>query len=61
MQAAIAAGLLDPDRLRRFRKLEREDRRNTETLAERRTRDRNFGKMVKTVLDEKARQRGDAE
>ena len=61
VQAAIAAGSLDPDRLRRFRKLESEDRRNTETLAERRTRDRNFGKMVKTVLDEKARQRGDAE
>lgn len=53
IQAAIEAGTLDADRLRRYRKLLSEDRRNTETLAERRSRDKNFGKMIKSVLADK--------
>jgi ribosome biogenesis GTPase len=50
VQAAIADGSLDPERLRRYRKLQAEDRRNSESIAERRSRDKDFGKMIKTVL-----------
>ena len=50
MQAAIASGDLDAGRLRRYRKLLSEDRRNTETMAERRERDRQLGKFYKSVL-----------
>jgi ribosome biogenesis GTPase len=53
VRAAIEAGTLDADRLRRYRKLLQEDRRNTETIAERRSRDKNFGKMIKSVLADK--------
>ena len=57
VQYAIVTGDLDADRLRRFRKLQSEDRRNTETLAERRSRDKDFGKMIKSVLSEKQKGR----
>ena len=56
--AAIDAGDLDADRLRRFRKLQSEDRRNTETLAERRSRDRDFGRMIKSILSDKQQEKG---
>lgn len=49
VQAAIADGRLDADRLERYRKLEAEERHNTASLAERRAYDKNFGKMIKTV------------
>ena len=58
VQLAVEAGTLDPERLRRYRKLLLEDRRNTETIAERRSRDKNFGKMIKTVLAEKQKDKG---
>ncbi|MGI9237683.1 MAG: ribosome small subunit-dependent GTPase A [Woeseiaceae bacterium] len=58
VQAAIDIGSLDSDRLRRYRKLQSEDRRNTETLAVRRARDKNFGKMVKTIMSEKRKEKG---
>jgi ribosome biogenesis GTPase len=58
VQAAIETGTLDADRLRRYRKLLSEDRRNTETIAERRSRDKNFGKMIKSVLAEKQKDKG---
>ena len=58
VQSAIAAGDFDPDRLRRYRKLLAEDRRNTETLAERRARDKSLGKMYKSVLAGKQREKG---
>jgi ribosome biogenesis GTPase len=48
--AAIDAGELDAERLRRFRKLLSEDRRNTESVAERRARDRTLGQFYKSVL-----------
>ena len=48
--AAIESGELEAGRLKRYRKLLAEDRRNTETLAERRARDRSTGKFYKTVL-----------
>ena len=58
VQAAIADETLDPDRLRRYRKLQSEDRRNTESLAERRSRDRSLGKFYKSVLAEKHNRKG---
>jgi len=58
VQAAIESGTLDADRLQRYRKLLSEDRRNTETMAERRSRDKNFGKMIKSVLAEKRKDKG---
>jgi ribosome biogenesis GTPase / thiamine phosphate phosphatase len=46
VQAAIAAGSLDPERLRRYRKLEREDRLHTEALHEKRARNRDWAKAT---------------
>lgn len=53
IQAALEAGTLDPKRLKHWKKLEAEERYNTETLAERRARNRSFGKMVKEVQKRK--------
>ena len=55
--AAIAAGEVAPERLRRWQKLRAEDARNSETLAEARARDKSFGKMVRNVMKEKTRRR----
>ena len=44
IQGAIAAGDLDPSRLKRWQKLQREDARHTETIAESRQRTRNLAK-----------------
>ncbi len=57
VQAAIASGTLDTDRLRRRQKLKAEDRRNTETIAEARARDKGFGKMVRRVMADKHKHR----
>jgi len=51
--AAIDDGTLNPDRLRRFQKLQREDAHNSATLHEARARDKAFGKMVRRVKAEK--------
>ncbi|HEX5079270.1 MAG TPA: ribosome small subunit-dependent GTPase A [Geminicoccaceae bacterium] len=53
--AAIAAGRLDPERLRRQRKLAAEEARNSESLAERLARDKAFGRMVKGIMRDKRR------
>ncbi|MCP4381284.1 MAG: ribosome small subunit-dependent GTPase A [Hyphomicrobiales bacterium] len=58
VQAALEAGTLDPVRLKRFRKLLAEEARNTSSLAERRAQDKDFGKMVKSIMKEK-RKRSD--
>ncbi|MDJ0823052.1 MAG: ribosome small subunit-dependent GTPase A [Paracoccaceae bacterium] len=55
VQAAVADGTLDPDRLTRWRKLEAEDAHNSLTLAEARAKDKSFGKMVKSVMADKTR------
>ena len=47
IQAAIAEGQLDPDRLRRWQKLLREDRHNTESVAEHRARSRGMNKLYR--------------
>ena len=53
VQEAISSGSLDADRLKRWRKLVAEEAYNTESLAERRSRDKAFGKMVKRVMKDK--------
>lgn len=58
VQAAIADDSLDADRLRRYRKLQSEDRRNTESLAERRSRDKSLGKFYKSVISENQNLKG---
>ncbi|SPJ30327.1 ribosome small subunit-dependent GTPase A [Falsiruegeria mediterranea] len=58
IQAAIQAGVLDSDRLRRWQKLLREDRMNSETVAEARARDKAFGKMVRSVMKDKKGRKG---
>jgi len=55
VQAAIAAGALEPARLARYRKLKAEDRRNSESLAKRRHRDRSLGRYYKSVMNESRR------
>ncbi len=60
--AAIACGELDPNRLKRYRKLVAENAKNQASLAERRSNDRAFGKMVKIAMKAKrSRQRGSDE
>ena len=59
IQAALADGTLDADRLRRWRKLKAEDLRNTEKVHEARARDKDFGKMVKGAMARKKKTRGD--
>jgi len=58
VQSAIADETLDPDRLQRYRKLQSEDRRNTESLAERRSRDKSLGKFYKSVISENQNRKG---
>jgi len=57
--AAIDNGTLDPKRLHRWRKLALEDMHNTQTIAERRTREKAFGKMIKNTVAYKKRFRDD--
>lgn len=59
VRAAIEDGTLDADRLARWRKLDAEDRRNSESLADARARDKGFGKMVRAVKTRKRHDRGD--
>lgn len=51
--AAIEAGALDERRLKRWEKLIAEEAHNNASLAERRSRDKAFGKMVKRVIKDK--------
>ena len=53
--AALENGELQEDRLRRWQKLVAEERHNSESLAERRSRDRAFGKMVRQAQNAKSR------
>lgn len=48
VQAAIATGTLDPERLRRWQKLSREERHSSETVAETRERARRMNKLYKS-------------
>ena len=53
--AALENGELQEDRLRRWQKLVAEERHNSESLAERRSRDRAFGKMVRQAQNANSR------
>ena len=59
VQAAIAAGTLDPDRLTRWEKLRREDQFNTETVAQHHARARKFGKQSKQGKERMKHKRGE--
>lgn len=59
VEKAVADGTLDPDRVRRWKKLLAEDAYNSASLAERRARDKEFGKMVRRVMKDKKMTRGD--
>lgn len=54
VQAAIKEGRLNSSRLNRWRKLQAEDAFNSATLAERRFKDREFGKMVRSAVNAKS-------
>ncbi len=58
VQDAIARGQLETRRLASFRKLMREQKFNSATLAQKRARDKSFGKMVKSHLADKYRRKG---
>jgi ribosome biogenesis GTPase len=55
VRAAIAGGTLEQARFDRYRKLKREDARNSEELHQRHARERAFGKMAKAIMKEKGR------
>lgn len=55
VQAAIAGGTLDPDRLDRWRKLMREEAHHQETQAETRARHKAFGKLTRSATKHKRR------
>ncbi len=55
--AAIELGALDQRRFASFKKLQAEQQRNSSTLAERRERDRQRGRMYKSIIDEKRKRR----
>ena len=53
VQSAIVSGELLERRLLSFQKLQREDALNSSTIAERRDKDKQFGKMIRSVVSEK--------
>lgn len=53
VQEAIERGKLDQRRLNNYLKLKREQAFNSASLAERKANDKSFGKMVKSVMQEK--------
>lgn len=57
VQKAIDRGELEARRLSSYRKLMREQAFNSATLAEKRARDRSFGKMIKAHLSDKKNQK----
>jgi ribosome biogenesis GTPase len=55
---ALDEGLIDKDSLENYRRLLREQEHFSETLAERRKKDKEFGKMAKRILAEKKKTKG---
>ena len=55
---AIESGELEARRLSNYRKLMREQAFNSASLAEKRARDKDFGKMIKSVLSDKNSRKG---
>jgi ribosome biogenesis GTPase len=58
VQAAIAAGSIDTDRLDRWRKLMREDAHNRESIADRRARGKAMGRLYKKIIGESLHKKG---
>lgn len=58
VQAAVADGTLDADRVKRFGKLVREDEINQEARHERRAREKEFKKKVKVAVSASKHKRG---
>lgn len=59
VMAAIETGALSPDRVKRWRKLVAEEAHNSATLAERRAREKSFGRMAKRAFAAKEARRED--
>lgn len=57
VQAAIAAGEIGGDRLKRYQKLQREEARNSENIADAHARNQRFGRMQKRRFAEKLKYR----
>ncbi|AKH99355.1 ribosome small subunit-dependent GTPase A [Hoeflea sp. IMCC20628] len=55
VQAALKSGTIDEARLARWRKLVAEDQHNTASLAQRRSKDKAFGKMIKQAKKHKSK------
>jgi ribosome biogenesis GTPase len=53
VRAAVEAGALSAERVKRWRKLDAEEAYNTSSLSERRARDRSFGKLVRRATKDK--------
>ncbi|SHH26089.1 ribosome small subunit-dependent GTPase A [Cognatishimia maritima] len=58
IKAALDAGEIDADRLERWRKLERENAYNSETLSQARAREKSFSKHVKSVVKSSHKHKG---
>lgn len=58
IQAAIVSGALEPDRLKRYQKLQREGARAGESIAEAHARNQRFGRMAKATMANKRKTRG---
>ena len=58
VQSAIANGELDPERLKRWRKLQREDLYNSQSVAESRQREKQFSKSVNKIVKGKQARKG---
>lgn len=54
IQTALEDGSLEPARIARWRKLQAEDAFNSATLAQRREKDRAFGKLVRSAMKAKS-------
>jgi ribosome biogenesis GTPase len=55
---AIESGEIEQARLVRWKKLVREEAHNSASMAERRSRDKGFGRLIKSVLKEKSARKG---
>jgi ribosome biogenesis GTPase len=60
VKSAIERGTIDSRRFANYQKLKAEQQRNTETIAERRRRERNFGKLCRSASAVRHKERGGA-
>jgi ribosome biogenesis GTPase len=58
VQKAVNAGDIDQDRLQRWRKLVREDAKNSASIAQRRAQDKAQGRLYKSIIEQKKSQKG---